>query len=106
MTVDIISNRLTTSREMVKKISEATGMSSYAVGKVLDATSSVLLDELAAGNAVRLKGIGTFDVVEKPARKVWVPSKKEIRMIDARRCPRLKPSPIMRRRVEDDGEGD
>lgn len=106
MTVNVVSNRLTNSREMVRKIADATGMSSYAVGKVLDAASTVMLDELAAGHAVRLKGIGTFDVVEKPARKVWVPSKNETVSIGARRVPRMKPSPDMRRRVREPGEGD
>lgn len=106
MTVNVVSNRLTNSREMVRKISDAAGMSSYAVGKVLDAAAAVMLEELAAGHAVRLKGIGTFDVVEKPARKVWVPSKQETVRIGARRVPRMKPSADMRRIVEQPGEGD
>ena len=106
MSVNVVSNRLTTSREMVQKIAAATGMSAYAVDKMLDAAAEVLADELAEGNAVRLKGIGTFDVIEKPARQVFVPSKNEKRHIAAKRAPRMKPCADLRRRVERAGEGD
>ena len=91
-------------KDYVKMIAERTGMSAYSVDKIMREASSILGEELSAGNSVRVRGVGTFDVIEQPARKLFVPSTGEQRGLPARLAPRFKAAADLKRLItgEDD----
>lgn len=68
----------------------------YQVKAVLGALSEVLAEHLGKGEKVRVSGIGQFEVVERPAREVYSPSKGEKVHVEASRKTKVKPAKEIR----------
>ena len=68
----------------------------YQVKAVLGALSEVLAEHLGKGEKVRVSGIGQFEVVERPAREVYSPSKGEKVHVEASRKTTVKPAKEIR----------
>ena len=68
----------------------------YQVKAILGALSEVLAEHLGKGEKVRVSGIGQFEVVERPAREVYSPSKGEKVHVEASRKTKVKPAKEIR----------
>lgn len=68
----------------------------YQVKAVLGALSEVLAEHLGKGEKVRVSGIGQFEVVDRPAREVYSPSKGEKIHVEASRKTKVKPAKEIR----------
>jgi|SRR5580700_9524144 DNA-binding protein HU-beta len=55
--------------ELIEKIAQATELNQAAAGQAVKAVVTAILDALVAGEAVRVYGLGSFDVAARPARK-------------------------------------
>jgi DNA-binding protein HU-beta len=54
--------------ELIEKVAKATELNQSAVGQALKGVVNAILDALVAGEAVRVAGLGSFDVAARPAR--------------------------------------
>ena len=61
--------------ELVEKVAQATELNTRLAGQAVKAVVAAILDSLAAGEAVRVSGLGTFNLVARPARG-WAESTK------------------------------
>jgi len=55
--------------ELIEKVAQATQLNQAAAGQAVKAVVNAILDALIAGDAVRVSGLGTFNVAERPARE-------------------------------------
>ena len=55
--------------ELVEKVAQATELNTRLAGQAVKAVVAAILDSLAAGEAVRVSGLGTFNVAPRPARE-------------------------------------
>jgi DNA-binding protein HU-beta len=54
--------------ELIEKIAQATELNQAAAGRAVKAVVNAILDGLLAGDAVRVSGLGTFNVGARAAR--------------------------------------
>ena len=55
--------------ELIEKVAQATELNQAAAGHAVKAVVNAILDALVAGEAVRVYGLGSFDVAARPARE-------------------------------------
>ena len=55
--------------ELIEKIAQATELNQAAAGRAVKAVVNAILDGLLAGDAVRVSGLGTFNVGARAARE-------------------------------------
>jgi DNA-binding protein HU-beta len=55
--------------ELIERVARASEISQAAAGQAVKAVVNTILDSLAAGEPVRVSGLGTFNVAERPARQ-------------------------------------
>jgi DNA-binding protein HU-beta len=55
--------------ELIEKVAQATELTQAAAGQAVKAVVNAILDTLSAGEAIRVSGLGTFDVAARPARQ-------------------------------------
>src|SRR6476646_10126536 len=55
--------------ELIEKVGQATELNQTAAGQAVKAVVNAILDALVAGDAVRVSGLGTFNVAARPARE-------------------------------------
>jgi len=55
--------------ELIEKVAQATELNQAAAGQAVKAVVNAILDALLAGEAVRVFGLGIFDVAARPARQ-------------------------------------
>ena len=73
--------------ELIDKVAQATALSQAAAGQAVKAVVNAILDSLVAGEAVRVSGLGTFDVAARPAREGRNPQSGEtIKIAPAKQC--------------------
>ena len=75
--------------ELIDKVAQATALSQAAAGQAVKAVVDAILDSLVAGGAVRVSGLGTFDVAARPAREGRNPQSGETIKIAASRAVRF-----------------
>jgi len=76
--------------DLIKKISDAAGLSQADAKKALDATLDAIKEGLVAGDKIQLVGFGTFAVSERAARKGVNPATKETIDIAAKKIAKFK----------------
>ena len=76
--------------ELVASIAEAAELSKADAGKVVDAFTSAITEELSKGGDVALVGFGTFKVGERAARSGRNPQTGEAIQISAAKVPGFK----------------
>ena len=54
--------------ELIEKVAQATELNQAAAGHAVKAVVNAILDALLAGDAVRVSGLGIFNVAARPAR--------------------------------------
>jgi DNA-binding protein HU-beta len=55
--------------ELIEKVARTTELNQAAAGQAVKAVVNAILDSLVAGEAVRVSGLGTFNVAARPARE-------------------------------------
>jgi DNA invertase Pin-like site-specific DNA recombinase len=55
--------------ELIEKVAQATELNQAAAGHAVKAVVNAILDALLAGDAVRVSGLGIFNVAARPARE-------------------------------------
>jgi len=77
-----------------------TGLTKKASREAVDAITSVITDALAREEKVTLVGFGTFQVMERRARKGRNPRTGEEIQIPAKRVPKFVPGKSLREKVQ------
>ena len=55
--------------ELIDKVAQAAELNQRAAGQAVKAVVNAILDSLVAGESVRVSGLGTFNVMARPARE-------------------------------------
>ena len=55
--------------ELIEKVAQATELNQAVAGQAVKAAVNAILDALVAGEAVRVSGLGIFNVAARPARQ-------------------------------------
>jgi len=55
--------------ELIEKVAQATELNQAMAGQAVKAAVNAILDALVAGEAVRVSGLGVFNVAARPARQ-------------------------------------
>src|SRR5215470_7758181 len=76
--------------ELIEKVARATELNQAAVGQAVKAVVTAILDSLVAGEAVRVSGLGSFNVAERPARRGRNPQSGETIEIAASKSVRFR----------------
>ena len=75
--------------ELIEKVDRVTELNQAAAGQAVKAVVNAILDSLVAGEAVRVSGLGTFNVAARPARKGRNPQSGETIKIAASKAVRF-----------------
>ena len=78
--------------ELIEKVAQATELTQAAAGQAVKAVVNAILDTLSAGEAIRVSGLGTFDVAASPARQGRNPRTGETIAIAANKAVRFHAS--------------
>ena len=93
-----------TKAHIVDQIAAATGLTKIETEAVVDGFVETVLEAVASGDRVELRGFGTFRSVERAARTARNPHTAEAVPVPARLAPVFKPAQEFRRRVEAQAE--
>ncbi|MFQ5681020.1 MAG: HU family DNA-binding protein [Candidatus Omnitrophota bacterium] len=88
-----------TKRDIVVKVSQATGVSQEEVMVVAQATFDCIIEALAQGRNIELRNFGVFRVKERRPRMGRNPRTGETVSVPSRRVAIFKPGLEMRKRV-------
>jgi DNA-binding protein HU-beta len=75
--------------ELIEKVARTTELNQAAAGQAVKAVVNAILDSLVAGEAVRVSGLGTFNVAARPAREGRNPQSGETIKIAASKAVRF-----------------
>jgi DNA-binding protein HU-beta len=75
--------------ELIEKVAQATQLNQAAAGQAVKALVNAILDALVAGDAVRISGLGVFNVAARPAREGRNPQTGEAIQIAASKAVRF-----------------
>ena len=75
--------------ELIEKVARATELNQAVAGQAVKAVVNAIFDSLIAGEAVRVSGLGTFNVAARPARKGRNPQSGETIKIAASKAVRF-----------------
>ena len=95
-----------TKKEIVRSISEETGLTQAVVKEIVQKTFDAILDTLAEGKRVELRNFGVFSTQLRNARTARNITTGEPVDVPARRVVRFRPSKEMERRVAEQGKPD
>ena len=87
-------------QDLVKLVSEKTGISKEAAGKVQKAVIEAISSTLEKGDSVSLIGFGSFKVIERAAREGRNPSTGEKMQIPASKAVKFTPSKVLKERIQ------
>lgn len=74
---------------LIEEISSKTGLTKKDVGNVVNAVVETITSTLKSGKKVTLVGFGSFQVIEKKARRGVNPQTKETIQIPAKKVPKF-----------------
>ena len=77
---------------LTKKIARKINLSEKKVNDALICFTKFMNDELLKGNQVMIKGMGTFETVEKSERKVFNPTNKKYTLVPKKSTIKFKPT--------------
>ncbi|GAB5535715.1 MAG: HU family DNA-binding protein [Rubricoccaceae bacterium] len=93
-----------TKAQIVDRIAGATGLTKIETEAVVDGFMHTVLDAVADGDRVELRGFGTFKAVERAPRTARNPRTDETVRVPRRYSPVFKPAQEFRRVVEELGK--
>lgn len=82
-----------TKQDLVKQISEKTGVDRFEVSATIEAAFSLIKLNMSNGENLYVRGFGSFVVRKQAEKKARNISKGTVHMVPARYKPGFKPSP-------------
>ena len=82
--------------ELIEKVAQASELNQAAAGRAVKAVVNAILDALVAGDAVRVSGLGIFNVTARPAREGRNPQTGEAIQIAASKAVRFHAGKIVK----------
>ena len=76
--------------ELIEEVSGKIGLTKKEIGNVIDAITQSIIDTLSKGEKVTLVGFGTFEVIERKARKGVNPQTRQAVTILAKNVPKFR----------------
>jgi len=86
--------------ELIEEVSSETGLTKRMSREAIDAMISAITDSLAREEKATLVGFGTFQVVQRNARKGVNPQTRESIQIPAKKVSKFKPGKGLREKVK------
>jgi len=86
--------------ELVEEVANQTGLTKRTSREVVDAVISTITDSLAREEKVTLVGFGTFQVMERKARRGVNPQTRETIQIPAKKVPKFRAGKSLREAVK------
>ena len=86
--------------ELVAEVADQTGLTKRISREAVDAIVSAITDSLAREERVTLVGFGTFQVMERKARRGRNPQTRETIHIPAKKVPKFRPGKGLREKVK------
>ena len=86
--------------ELAVGVADQTGLTKKASRKAVDAAISAITDSLARGEKVTLVGFGTFQAVNRKARRGVNPQTGEELQIPAKKVPKFRAGKGLREKVK------
>ena len=90
-----------TKSEIIDRVAEGTGLTKLETEAVVNGFLKTVVDVLAEGDSVELRGFGTFRVKERAPRTGRNPKTGKIVEIDVQYVPHVKMSREVRRHVDE-----
>ena len=81
-----------TKAQLIQTIAQKTGLTKLETQAVLTGFWDTVIETLAHGDSVELRGFGSFRVQNRPPRKARNPATGESIQVEARRVPVFKPA--------------
>ena len=85
--------------ELVEEVANQRGLTKKMSREAIDAMTSVITDALARGEKVSLVGFGTFQVMERKARRGRNPQTGQTLQIAAKKVAKFKPGKGLRDKI-------
>lgn len=89
-----------TKAELVKEVSKSTGIEATTVMAVVEGLMEAVKGSLAKGNAIYLRGFGTFEVKTRKAKTGRNITKNTTVVIPEHKVPAFKPCPDFKNQVK------
>jgi len=86
--------------DLVEEVANQTGLTKKASREAVDAVISAITDSLSREERITLVGFGTFQVMERKARKGVNPQTREAINIPAKKVPKFVAGKGLREKVE------
>ena len=88
-----------TKKEIVKKISEDTGLTQIQTKEIVQSTFDTIIDAIVKEGRIELRNFGVFEVKERAPRKARNPRTGEPVQVPAKKVVVFKPGRLMERLV-------
>jgi len=85
---------------LVEEVAGKVGLTKKETNNVIDAMTSAITDSLGRNEKVTLIGFGTFQVMERKARRGVNPQTRQTIQIPAKKVPKFIPGKSLRQGVE------
>ena len=85
--------------ELVEEVSGKTGLTKKETQNVVDAVTETIVEILSKGEKVTLIGLGTFQVVNRKARRGVNPQTRESIQIPAKKVPKFVPGKTLKEKI-------
>jgi len=85
--------------ELAEKVADQTGLTKRISREAVDAVMSAITDSLSREEKVTLVGFGTFQVVNRTARRGVNPQTRATIQIPAKKVPKLIPGKTLKEKV-------
>ena len=86
--------------ELVEEVANQTGLTKKTSREAVDVIISAITDSLSREERVTLVGFGTFQVMERKARRGINPQTRETIQIPAKKVPKFVPGKSLRKKVK------
>lgn len=90
-----------TKADIVDEIAKATGLTKIETKAVVDGVFSTIVNAIANGKRIELRGFGVFKAKERKPRMARNPKTGDVIPLDRRFAPVFKPSPEFLKKVND-----
>ena len=87
-------------QELAAKISEAKGITKVEATRVVDAVFETIVEELKAGEMVKIPGFGNFVVKTRKARTAVIPLTNKKVIVPSYKTVRFKPAKSFKEQVK------
>ncbi len=88
-----------TKADIIDEIAKATGLTKIETKAVVDGVLSTIINAVASGKRIELRGFGVFKSKERRARQARNPKTGELVTLERRFVPVFKPSPEFQKLV-------